>query len=173
MYQRAEDPNHEVMQHPDPTPITTEPQPIRSGGLSTADLAGTTPSRQERDSDLPERFIITPIDSQRTQTRPPEGSPPAEAHQSDEYPSLFKSDESERFRSRWTDVQAGFVDEPRQAVERADGLVAETIKRLAEGFAEERSQLETQWSRGEDVSTEDLRLALRRYRSFFDRLLSV
>jgi hypothetical protein len=70
-------------------------------------------------------------------------------------------------------VQSGFVDEPRHAVEQADGLVAETIKRLAEVFAEERSQLETQWSRGEDVSTEDLRLALRRYRSFFDRLLSV
>jgi len=173
MYQRAEDPNHEAMQVPDPTPVTREPRPIRSGGLSTADLAGTTPARQERDPDLPERFIITPIDSQSSQPRPAEGAPPREAHQSDGHPSLFKSDETERFRSRWTDVQAGFVDEPRQAVERADGLVAETIKRLAEVFAEERSQLETQWSRGEDVSTEDLRLALRRYRSFFDRLLSV
>jgi hypothetical protein len=65
------------------------------------------------------------------------------------------------------------VDEPRQAVERADGLVARVTKRLAEGFAGERGRLEEQWTRGGDVSTEDLRLALRRYRSFFDRLLSI
>jgi hypothetical protein len=86
---------------------------------------------------------------------------------------MFRANDAEWFRSRWTDIQAGFVDEPRHAVEQADGLVADTIKRLAEVFAEERSQLDAQWKRGEDVSTEDLRLALRRYRSFFDRLLSV
>ena len=76
-------------------------------------------------------------------------------------------------RTRWTDIQAGFVDEPRRAVEQADGLVAEAIKRLAETFANERNQLEGQWDRGGDVSTEDLRQALQRYRSFFSRLLSV
>lgn len=70
-------------------------------------------------------------------------------------------------------MQAGFVDDPRQAVEHADGLVAEVIKTLAEAFATERSGLEKQWQQGEDVSTEGLRVALRRYRSFFDRLLSV
>jgi hypothetical protein len=75
------------------------------------------------------------------------------------------------FRSRWTEVQTGFVDEPRQAVERADELVAEAIKRLAESFSEERGRLESQWARGGDVSTEDLRLSLQRYRSFFERLL--
>ncbi len=77
------------------------------------------------------------------------------------------------FRSRWTDIQTGFVDEPRRAVEQADALVAEVIKRLANSFAEERSKLEGQWGRGDDVSTEDLRVSLRRYRSFFDRLLNV
>ena len=76
-------------------------------------------------------------------------------------------------RTRWTDIQAGFVDEPRRAVEQADGLVADAIKRLAETFANERNQLEGQWDRGGDVSTEDLRQALQRYRSFFSRLLSV
>ena len=76
-------------------------------------------------------------------------------------------------RNRWTDIQAGFVDEPRHAVEQADSLVAEAIKRLAETFANERNQLEGQWDRGGDVSTEDLRQALQRYRSFFSRLLSV
>ena len=65
------------------------------------------------------------------------------------------------------------MDEPRRSVEQADALVAEVIKRLAETFAEERSKLEGQWGRGDDVSTEDLRVSLRRYRSFFDRLLNV
>jgi hypothetical protein len=86
---------------------------------------------------------------------------------------LFPSGEAEGFRSRWVEVQTGFVDEPRHAVEQADGLVAEMMKRLAQVFADERSKLEEQWSRGDDISTEDLRQALRRYRSFMDRLLSV
>jgi hypothetical protein len=67
----------------------------------------------------------------------------------------------------------GFVDEPRQAVEKADALVAGAMKRLAEVFAAERERLEKQWDRGDSVSTEELRLALRRYRAFFGRLLSV
>jgi hypothetical protein len=65
------------------------------------------------------------------------------------------------------------VDEPRQAVQQADELVAAAMKRLAEVFASEREKLEREWDKNDDVSTEDLRLALRRYRSFFDRLLSV
>ncbi|HLZ68656.1 MAG TPA: hypothetical protein VKV26_01985 [Dehalococcoidia bacterium] len=75
-------------------------------------------------------------------------------------------------RRRWTDVQVSFVDEPRKAVQQADGLVAEAIKQLAETFAQERARLEQQWDRGGDVSTEELRVALRRYRTFFERLLS-
>jgi hypothetical protein len=86
---------------------------------------------------------------------------------------LFPSSELETLRTRWKEVQTAFVDEPRRAVEQADGLVASAMKRLAEVFAEERSQLEKQWDRGDSVSTEDLRVALQRYRSFFDRLLSV
>lgn len=86
---------------------------------------------------------------------------------------LFPTGEAEGFRGRWTDVQTGFVDEPRSAVEQADTLVAEMMQRLAQVFAEERAKLEEQWSRGDDISTEDLRQALRRYRSFFDRLLQV
>jgi hypothetical protein len=86
---------------------------------------------------------------------------------------LFAGEELEKFRSSWHDIQGSFVDEPRQAVEKADELVATVIKRLAEVFANERSALEAAWGKGNDVSTEDLRQALRRYRSFFDRLLSV
>ncbi len=87
--------------------------------------------------------------------------------------ALFPENESRDFHKRWTDIQTGFVDEPRQAVERADELVAEVIKRLADSFARERSQLEGQWGRGDNVSTEDLRVALQRYRAFFDRLLNI
>jgi hypothetical protein len=86
---------------------------------------------------------------------------------------LFPNSELEELRSRWTEVQTAFVDEPRRAVEQADGLVASAMKRLAEVFADERSKLEKQWARGDDVSTEDLRIALQRYRSFFQRLLSI
>lgn len=86
---------------------------------------------------------------------------------------LLERDEMMRFRQRWSDIQASFVDEPRRAVEQADTLVAETMQRLAQVFAHARQQLEHQWDRGEDVTTEDLRVALQRYRAFFDRLLSV
>jgi hypothetical protein len=86
---------------------------------------------------------------------------------------LFPENEATNFRNRWTEIQAAFVDEPRRAVEQGDALVAEVIKRLASSFADERSRLEGQWGRGDDVSTEDLRVALQRYRAFFDRLLSV
>ncbi len=86
---------------------------------------------------------------------------------------LFDEGESQEFRSRWERIQAGFVDEPHSAVEQADELVATVIKRLADIFAKERAGLEQEWAKGDNVSTEDLRIALRRYRSFFDRLLSV
>ena len=86
---------------------------------------------------------------------------------------LFTGSEANELRSRWDAIQVGFVDEPRRAVEQADNLVAGTMKRLAEIFAEERNKLEHAWDQGENVSTEDLRQALRRYRSFFGRLLSV
>jgi hypothetical protein len=86
---------------------------------------------------------------------------------------LFAQNDSQDFHSRWEKIQIGFVDEPRKAVELADELVASAIKRLAEVFAAERQKLEAEWDKTDNVSTEDLRIALRRYRSFFDRLLSV
>ena len=86
---------------------------------------------------------------------------------------LFSEPEMVDFRSQWSKLQTGFVDEPRRTVEDADKLVAAVMQRLAEGFANERSGLEKQWDSGDNVSTEDLRLALQRYRSFFDRLLKL
>ena len=150
--------------------------------ITTADLAqGTRPGRDNLDSEKTsrevadrevldqenpqERFGPRPVSSDRTVTQTTAAESGATA--------LFPSGELEQLRGRWKEVQTGFVDEPRKAVEQADGLVASAMKRLAEVFAEERSKLEKQWDRGDSVSTEDLRVALQRYRSFFDRLLSV
>ena len=86
---------------------------------------------------------------------------------------LFADNELGEFRRRWQDIQASFVDDPRIAVRNADQLVASLMTRLAQIFADERGNLEHEWDKGGEVSTEDLRVALRRYRSFFDRLLSI
>jgi hypothetical protein len=86
---------------------------------------------------------------------------------------LFPTGELSNLRSRWGEIQTAFVDEPRKAVEQADALVASAMKRLAEIFSEERSKLEHQWDQGDNVSTEDLRVAFQRYRAFFHRLLSM
>jgi|HubBroStandDraft_4_1064222.scaffolds.fasta_scaffold523138_2 hypothetical protein len=85
---------------------------------------------------------------------------------------LFGQDELEGIVDRWRDIQASFVDEPQKAVKDADSLVAELMQRLARTFASQREQLESSWSTGDSVSTEDLRQGLQRYRSFFERLLA-
>lgn len=86
---------------------------------------------------------------------------------------LFADEHRSGLQSRWDEVQAAFVDDPKQCVQEADNLVAEVVEQLTASFADTRSHLEAQWARGEDASTEDLRLALKRYRDFFQRLLSV
>lgn len=91
---------------------------------------------------------------------------------SDERGPLLPRDQTSRFSEHWQQIQGSFVDQPREAVEHADALVADLMQRLAASFSNERERLEAQWDRGDDVSTEDLRVALTRYRSFFDRLLS-
>jgi hypothetical protein len=87
--------------------------------------------------------------------------------------ALLPGDSTQELRRRWDQVQASFVDEPRKAVEQADGLVGSAIDRLSKSFSDQRKNLEGQWGRGDDVSTADLRQALRRYRAFFQRLLAV
>jgi hypothetical protein len=113
-------------------------------------------------------------DEQRDAT--PVAAPPSDvamaSHDSDDI-ALFPREEVEGFRSRWEAIQTGFVDEPKAAVGEADGLVAQVVTRLAQVFSDEKNTLEQQWDRGDAVSTEDLRLALKRYRAFFHRLLSV
>ena len=86
---------------------------------------------------------------------------------------LFVDQDLTGYRTRWSAIQTGFVDEPRRAVEEADALVNELMTRLTQTFADERRTLEAQWGQSDKVSTEDLRIAMRRYRSFFERLLSI
>ncbi len=125
--------------------------------LTTEDVAGATHGRGTE-------AIARPAQEENLRTDGPSSS---------ELSPLFSQDEEQNFRAQWKEVQTGFVDEPRRAVEQADELVAQLMQRLAESFSQQRSSLEKQWEKSEEVSTEDLRLALRRYRSFFDRLLSI
>jgi hypothetical protein len=139
------------------TPLRKDQPEFEDEGITTADLAqgkrpvSATPGPQ-----------VVADDRSTTQTAA-----------GDESTHLFPNEELQGLRTRWKEIQTGFVDEPRKAVEQADGLVASAMKRLAEVFADERAGLEKQWDRGDTVSTEDLRVALQRYRTFFERLLSV
>jgi hypothetical protein len=136
--------------------------------LTTADIATPRQARAAAIEHGPDR-----VDQTGTQPIPlPASTNPGKATSVTDAGPLFPDDELHNFRARWDQVQTSFVDEPRLAVEQADSLVANAVKRIAEQFAAERSRLEDQWSKGDNVSTEDLRQALRRYRSFFDRLLA-
>lgn len=129
--------------------------------ITTADLAQGKRPVPTNDNDVRGPQAVTRARELKQESRGGDAAP------------LFPGNELEGLRTRWKEIQTGFVDEPRKAVEQADGLVASAMKRLAEVFAQERSGLEQQWDRGDSVSTEDLRVALQRYRTFFDRLLSV
>jgi len=104
---------------------------------------------------------------------PPPNAPIAIPIKSETVARLFSPTEAGTLRSRWENIQIEFVDEPRDSVGHADQLVVEAIQSLATGFSAERQRLEQQWNRQESVSTEELRQSLRRYRSFFERILSV
>jgi hypothetical protein len=123
---------------------------------------------------MSESHVTTRDRAETTDTNEQE---PAASHEppvedGDEHSPLLPADQSKQFTSRWQEIQAGFVDQPRDSVEQADRLVADLMQQLASSFSDERERLETQWDSGDDVSTEDLRIALTKYRSFFDRLLA-
>ena len=157
----------------------------RDESLTTADIAQADRTREsratvidDRDSALLEERQLRDYDraasSSNVEYRDPRDATNTQAQPSPQAPAgqLFPDDELHNFRAQWDQVQTSFVDEPWKAVEQADSLVANVVTRIAEQFSSERSQLENQWDRGDNVSTEDLRQALKRYRSFFDRLLS-
>jgi hypothetical protein len=109
----------------------------------------------------------------REVVRPAVEAKPADTAPDKQQAALFEPNALNQFNARWANVQTSFVDEPRRAVQEADALVSDVIKRIADTFGNERAALERQWDRGDSVSTEDLRLALQRYRSFFSRLLTL
>ena len=150
---------------------------LRDENLTTADIANPVRASMVPPADINEQDI-QPIHESR-QAQRAQGQRASDVREdtvaqqrADEPNPLFPDDELHNFRARWDQVQTSFVDEPRQAVEQADSLVANVVKRIAEQFSAERATLEQQWAQGDNVSTEDLRQALRRYRSFFDRLLT-
>jgi hypothetical protein len=164
-------------------PQATEPAPDRS---PAADVHRSDPTNDElRREELaadegahgttvvedrrPDQETVTaPAGAPATQAAPDRGT----AATTSTTGPLLTTEDAEGFRARWTDIQTGFVDAPRQAVEHADALVAEVMQHLASTFADERGRLEGHWDRGDDVPTDNLRDAFQRYRSFFERLLA-
>jgi len=134
---------------------------------STRDLAEA--SEQEETETAP---ADEPLARERSELEDSSARPDTAPEQAEDRGPLLPDDETDGFTTRWREIQIAFVDEPRESVAKADALVADLMQRLATSFSEERQRLEGQWDRGDDVSTEDLRVALTRYRSFFDRLLS-
>ena len=146
--------------------------------LTTADIANQQRSRDYRSTAIDERPVpsqssVPVIENNDERSISPKGATVGQKKEDTADGPLFRGEELQGFRSRWDQVQASFVDEPRMAVEQADGLVANMVKRLAEEFSTARADLERQWDTGGDVSTEELRQVLRRYRSFFNRLLPI
>lgn len=157
------------------TPTNSEPRnpesrrPLRTSDLATAGTPPPTARDEVRRETQGEAQKRSPPARQTT----PESERAQGVPESERLEPLFAHDAESRYRARWAEVQSGFVDDPRRAVAQGDELVAEVMKNLAESFAHERKRLEDELSRTGEASTETLRVGLRRYRSFFDRLLSL
>ncbi len=164
----------------DPAGAPGDAAPTQAAAAPGAQEVAVAPRDQEELAAAPEPEASTSSppagieatsDHAATSSGSASGAPSAAAG-SDEEDHLLPAGDTAAFRQRWEEIQTRFVDQPRGAVQDADGLVATLMQQLAEGFAKERELLEAQWGRGEDISTEDLRVALQRYRAFFQRLLS-
>jgi hypothetical protein len=130
----------------------------RREGLTTADLSGAGSAE--------------PVSGDSQSNHERDRVAASESREEEHPEPLLANEDTESFQTRWREIQVRFVDQPRDSVKDADGLVAELMQRLAGSFSEERNRLEGEWERGSEVSTEDLRVALKHYRSFFNRLLS-
>jgi hypothetical protein len=142
-----------------PYPPTPEDQPTPEEQAGTDEKVGTD-EREVSAERQPGTDVQEPVELYPTSTTA--GDSP-----------LFSPGDSENFQVEWRALQSEFVDDPREAVRRADELVAQVVQSLTDTFAEHKQALEEQWREGEEVQTEELRQALKRYRAFFDRLLSV
>jgi hypothetical protein len=148
-----------------------DPRERDAGGMPMTPADGTSPGSPTFDSAASAAESDATARSDASARSEATGvSAPTGRH---EAAQLLEPQDRDAMTSRWRDIQADFVDHPRQAMKDADTLVAGLMQQLAQMFAQERAQLEAQWSRGDEVSTEDLRVSLQRYRAFFERLLSI
>jgi len=146
--------------------MNTSPNPDTRRPLRTSDLAAASTASTQRDE--------SPEPAEESSDSPAVGAlESAPGAQAEKLEALFTPDAAARYRKRWAEVQAGFVDDPQRAVAEGDELVAEVMQSLAESFAVERHRLEEELTHTGQAPTEALRVGLRRYRSFFERLLSL
>jgi hypothetical protein len=173
--------HHESLSTRDLAPPGSATEEVRDSEREAEPARSTATDRASVQAGEPRRADVSPnqeqyepsADAQGADMPNGSGQPVSAAgEERDDGQPLFSEELSASYQLRWEQVQTRFVDEPRGAVKDADGLVAKLMQQLAEGFAEERERLEAQWDRGEDISTEELRVALTRYRSFFQRLLA-
>ena len=163
----------------DPQPGETGPDRAAATPSSPQPEVASAPSSREGDqvTDRSSAPVADPggVAGPGGNDAPGQGIPPGSAAQEAGRAGedlLLPADQRRSFIAQWSDIQAHFVDQPRQSVEQADALVVDIMQRVSAGFSHERERLEGQWEQGDEVSTEDLRVALTRYRSFFDRLIS-
>jgi hypothetical protein len=149
------------------TPASQETQPP----LETVAPTDAAPTDSSTAANVPPRAQVA--SEPQAATTPTDSSAAARPADVGDGRDLFADDELAGLRARWDNVQAAFVDDPRECVQKADGLVSDVVEQLTAGFTHARSRLEEQWARGEEASTEDLRVALKQYREFFQRLLAV
>jgi hypothetical protein len=128
---------------------------------------------RQREMDVADTARERVEEEPRTEERVDERRSPTGTVREDPLVPLFEDESAQKFRSRWLAIQSRFVDDPRESVKQADDLVADIIKNVTMSFADRRISLEKHWNSGEDISTEDMRIALKRYRSFFERLLAL
>jgi hypothetical protein len=141
--------------------------------MTTQDQQTLTGSHEQPQGTPPASEPTEPAASADPTTAPAAPADPSAQSESSTEEVLFADDDLAELRARWAAVQASFVDDPKDCVQKADVLVSDLVEQLTSGFADARSHLEEQWARGEEASTEDLRVALMHYREFFQRLLAV
>jgi hypothetical protein len=153
--------------------MTTNEHQTLNDSADEAAIPVTEAPRIEDESPADAPDPLPAADAEVSGADPIGGQQPAPQHQSSADESLFAEHDLADLRARWAGVQAAFVDDPKDCVHKADVLVSDLVEQLTSGFAQARSRLEEQWSRGKEASTEDLRMALMHYREFFERLLAV
>ena len=141
--------------------------------MTTDDQQTLTGSHEQPEGTPPASEPTEPAASADPATAAAAPADPSAQSESSTEEVLFADDDLAELRARWAAVQASFVDDPKDCVQKADVLVSDLVEQLTSGFADARSHLEEQWARGEEASTEDLRVALMHYREFFQRLLAV